>query len=87
MEGHEAAAFLAGVASVDLVWPEHRHLPPDVALRAAARAVALLGPEATWWTNHDARAGSVYGLTPLFDSLVAGTDGTYFAIALQIADD
>lgn len=87
VETREAAAFLAGVASVDLLWPNHHHTPSQGALRAATRAVSLLGPEATWWTNHDAEGGAVYGLTPLCDSVIAGTDGEYFAIALQIADD
>ncbi|MFF5448669.1 hypothetical protein [Streptomyces sp. NPDC012888] len=87
VETHEAAAFLAGVAAVDLVWPDHRHLPADVALRAAARAVDLLGPDGSWWTNHDVACGAVNGLTPLFDSLIAGTDGEHYAMALQLADD
>ncbi|MFD8544572.1 hypothetical protein [Streptomyces sp. NPDC059649] len=87
VEMHEAAAFLAGLAAVDLVWPSHRHLPAEVAERAADRVVSLLGPEASWWTNHDAGCGAVNGLTPVFDSLLAGTDGEHFALALQIADD
>ncbi|MFG2142126.1 hypothetical protein [Streptomyces sp. NPDC048650] len=87
LEIHEAAAFLARVAAVDLVWPGHRHLPAEAAERAADRVVSLLGPEASWWTNHDVGCGAVNGLTPLFDSLLAGTDGEYFALALQIADD
>lgn len=86
VETHEAASFLAQVAAIDLVWPSHRHLPVETAERAADRVVALLGPAATWWTNHDAECGAVNGLTPLFDSLLAGTDGQHFALALQIAD-
>lgn len=76
VETHEAASFLAQVAAVDLVWPSHRHLPVETAERAADRVVALLGPAATWWTNHDAECGAVNGLTPLFDSLLAGTVST-----------
>ncbi|MFI1367567.1 hypothetical protein [Streptomyces griseochromogenes] len=87
VETHGAAAFLAWVAAVDLVWPSHRHLPVETAERAAERVVSLLGPEASWWTNHDAGCGAVNGLTSLFDSLLAGTDGEHFALALQIADD
>ncbi|MFD3535305.1 hypothetical protein [Streptomyces sp. NPDC058664] len=87
VETHEAAAFLAQLAAVDLVWPRHLHLPVEAAERAADRVVSLLGPEADWWTNHDTRCGAVNGLTPLFDSLLAGTDGEHFALALQIADD
>ncbi|MFF1410545.1 hypothetical protein ACFVX6_12290 [Streptomyces sp. NPDC058289] len=87
VETHGAAAFLVGVAAVDLVWPDHRHLPIEAAERAADRVVSLLGPEAAWWTNHDAGCGAVNGLTPLFDSLLAGTDGEHFVLALQIADD
>ncbi|MFG2292220.1 hypothetical protein [Streptomyces sp. NPDC048603] len=88
VETEEAAAFLARLATVDLVWPDHRHLPTGTAERAADRVVALLGPEGSWWTNHDDAGGAVYGLTPtLFDTLLAGTDGEHFALALQIADD
>ncbi|MER7000985.1 hypothetical protein [Streptomyces sp. NPDC000410] len=87
VETHAAAEFLAQVAAVDLVWPDHRHLPAEAAERAAAQVVYLLGPEGSWWTNHDAGCGAVNGLTPLFDSLLAGTDGEHFALALQIADD
>ncbi|MFF5707335.1 hypothetical protein ACFY7H_33340 [Streptomyces sp. NPDC012794] len=87
LEPPEAAALLAEVASVDLVWPSHRHLPAAAAERAARRVVSALGPEGSWWTNHDAGCGAVNGLTPLFDSLLAGTDGEHFVLALQIADD
>ncbi|MFB7026222.1 MULTISPECIES: hypothetical protein [unclassified Streptomyces] len=87
LEPREAAAFLTRLATVDLVWPSHRHLPAETAERGAARVASLLGPEAAWWTNHDAECGAVNGLTPLFDSLLAGTDGEHFVLALQIADD
>ncbi|WP_282693920.1 hypothetical protein [Streptomyces sp. CC208A] len=87
LEPYEAAPFLARLATVDLYWPTHRHLPADVAERAAGRAVALLGPDGSWWTNHDAACGSVNGLTPLMDSLLAGTDGEHFVLALRLADD
>ncbi|GLX23325.1 hypothetical protein [Streptomyces lavendulae] len=87
LEPHEAAGFLARLASVDLLWPSHRHLPADTARRAADRVVSLLGPEGSWWTNHDAACGAVNGLTPVFDSLLAGTDGEHYALALQLADD
>ncbi|GHC39094.1 hypothetical protein [Streptomyces cinnamoneus] len=87
VETHEAASFLAQVAAVDVLWPSHRHLPVETAERAADGVVSLLGPDASWWTNHDAGCGAVNGLTPLFDSLLAGTNGEHFALALQIADD
>ncbi|MFF5503383.1 hypothetical protein [Streptomyces roseolus] len=87
LETDEAAPFLARLAAVDLYWPTHRHLPADVAERAADRVVSLLGPDASWWTNHDEAAGAVTGVTPFFDSLLAGTDGEHFAVALQVADD
>ncbi|MFD0622817.1 hypothetical protein ACFQ2K_08260 [Streptomyces sanglieri] len=87
METHDAALFLARLAAVDLLWPSHRHLPAETAEHAAVRVVSLLGPEASWWTNHDVGCGAVNGLTPLFDSLLAGTNGEHFALALQIADD
>ncbi|MEU1487528.1 hypothetical protein [Streptomyces sp. NPDC005752] len=47
VETHAAASFLARLATVDLVWPSHRHLPVETAERAAARVVSLLGPAAT----------------------------------------
>ncbi|MFD5768274.1 hypothetical protein ACFWIN_20965 [Streptomyces sp. NPDC127049] len=87
LEAAEAAPFLTTLATVDLVWPSHRHRSAGSAARAADRVVALLGPEGSWWTNHDASCGAVNGLTPLFDSLLAGTDGRHYAVALQIADD
>ncbi|RSS54514.1 hypothetical protein EF912_16795 [Streptomyces sp. WAC07061] len=87
LEPHEAAGFLARLAAEDLVWPSHRHLPADTAGRAADRVVSLLGAEGSWWTNHDAACGAVNGLTPVFDSLLAGTDGEHYALALQLADD
>ncbi|MFD4371833.1 hypothetical protein [Streptomyces sp. NPDC058486] len=87
LETDEAAPFLARLAAVDLYWPSHRHLPEDVAGRAAKKAVAILGPDARWWTNHDEACGAVNGLSPFFDSLLAGTDGEFFALALQVADD
>ncbi|MGW3689794.1 hypothetical protein [Streptomyces sp. NPDC005125] len=87
VETHAAASFLAQVSAVDLVWPSYRHLPVETAERAADRVVSLLGSAATWWTNHDAGCGAVNGLTPLFDSLLAGTDGEHLTLALQIADD
>ncbi|MFJ4840208.1 hypothetical protein [Streptomyces sp. NPDC088746] len=87
VETHGAASFLTQVATVDLVWPSHRHQPVETAGRAADRVVSLLGPGARWWTNHDTECGAVNGLTPLFDRLLAGTDGEHFTLALQIADD
>ncbi|MFJ9681880.1 hypothetical protein ACIRP2_28075 [Streptomyces sp. NPDC101194] len=87
VEAHDAASFLTRVATVDLVWPSHLHLPAEVAARAADQVVSLLGPEAGWWTNHDADCGAVNGLTPLFDSLLAGTNGEHFTLTLHIADD
>ncbi|MFJ8884871.1 hypothetical protein ACIRJR_15880 [Streptomyces sp. NPDC102402] len=87
VEGDAAAALLASLASVDIVWPSHRLLDREVALRTAAHAVSLLGDGATWWTNHDAHCGATNLVTPVFDSLVAGTDGEYYVMALQVADD
>ncbi|MEU2658674.1 hypothetical protein ABZ615_25575 [Streptomyces sp. NPDC007325] len=87
LEAAEAVPFLTTLATVDLLWPSHRHRPAEAAARAADRVVTLLGPAGSWWTNHDAACGAVNGLTPLFDSLLAGTDGRHYALALQIADD
>lgn len=87
LENHDAAAFMARIAAVDIIWPSHRLMDDDKARQAASRVVALLGQEATWWTNQDVECGAVNGITPAFDSLIAGTNGEYFAIALQVADD
>ncbi|MFK3731487.1 hypothetical protein ACI2LJ_14640 [Streptomyces sp. NPDC088090] len=87
LEPHEAAPFLARLAAVDLYWPTHRHLPAEVADRAAGRAVSLLGPDGSWWTNHDASCGAVNGVSPFVDSVVAGTDGEHYVVALQVAPD
>ncbi|GHA92307.1 hypothetical protein ACIQRS_21815 [Streptomyces termitum] len=82
-----AAALLAELAGADLLWPDHRHLPAATARRAADRVVSLLGPDGSWWTNRDAACGAVNGLTPVLDTLLAGTDGTRFFLLLQLADD
>ncbi|MFC8461621.1 hypothetical protein ACFUJ0_33125 [Streptomyces sp. NPDC057242] len=86
-EARGAAPFLTGLATVDPVRPGHRRLPEGTAGRAADRVVFLLGPEASRWTDHDAERGAVNGLTPLSDSLLAGTDGERFVPAPRIADD
>ncbi|WP_234338158.1 hypothetical protein [Streptomyces sp. NRRL F-5727] len=87
LEPAEAAPFLARLATVDLYWPTHLHMPVEAAERTADRVVRLLGPECSWWTNHDDAGGAVNGLTTIFDSVLAGTDGTHYAVALQVADD
>ncbi|MFB7105434.1 hypothetical protein [Streptomyces hydrogenans] len=87
LETREAAPFLVRLATVDLCWPSHRHLSAEVAARAAERAVSLLGPDGSWWTNHDEACGAVNGVSPFLDSVVAGTDGEHFVVALQVAPD
>ncbi|MFC8594974.1 hypothetical protein [Streptomyces atroolivaceus] len=87
IEAGTAAGLLTSVASVDIVWPSHALMDHAVAARTAKRVVSLFGSDATWWTNHDSDCGAVNLLTPVFDSLIAGTDGTYYAIAVQVADD
>ncbi|WP_103514573.1 hypothetical protein [Streptomyces sp. SM10] len=57
----------------------------DEAARTAAHAASLLGNGATWGTNHAPR-GATHLVTPVFDLLVAGTDGEYYAMAVQVAD-
>ncbi|MGY0024122.1 hypothetical protein ACVHNB_34790 [Streptomyces sp. YJ-C3] len=82
----QSAAELARFASVDLA---HRSslMDPEDARDLASRAVGLLGPRALWWTNHeDAHSWSgVTGCT--FDGMVAGTDGTFFAVLVQAVED
>lgn len=81
----DAVELMSEVASVNLVWPV-TVMDRDVARETAAEVVAALGTEATWWTNRE--SGWVNGLTPVtFDLLVAGTNGTHFALLLQVGDD
>ncbi|MYS80627.1 hypothetical protein [Embleya scabrispora] len=83
-----AVESMAELAAVDLVWSPAEIMDRDVARDAAARVVTLLGPDATWWTNRVADDGSVNGVTPCtFDGLIAGTDGTHFAILIQVGED
>lgn len=76
LKTHGTTPFLTQVATVDLVWPSPRHLPVETAERAADRGVFLLGPEASWWTNHDAGCGAANGLTPLFESACGSPGAT-----------
>ncbi|MER5552873.1 hypothetical protein ABT001_14520 [Streptomyces sp. NPDC002793] len=87
IEVDEAAAFMVSVATRDIVWPSHRLMDNDVAAFAAKQVVGLLGQGSTWWTNHDSDCGATNSVTPVFDSLIAGTNGEVFAMMIQVADD
>ncbi|MFE4678647.1 hypothetical protein [Streptomyces sp. NPDC056723] len=81
-----AVAEMARFASVDLGHGVEL-MDPRLALDLATRTVRLLGPDALWWTNHDVDRSwtGVTGCT--FDGMVAGTDGTPFAVLVQAVED
>lgn len=82
-----AVRFLAGFAAQDLAYGVE-FVNREAALRGATRVVDLLGPGALWWSNHDTTIGAWNPITPCtFDGVVAGTDGTRFAVLLQLAED
>ncbi|MEU1211378.1 hypothetical protein ABZ424_02735 [Streptomyces sp. NPDC005790] len=87
IEVDEAAAFMVSVATSDIVWPQHRLMDSERAVHAAEQVVSSLGQDATWWTNHDSDCGATNSVTPVFDSLIAGTNGRVFAMMIQVADD
>lgn len=80
-----ATEHLARFASTSLMW-NVPFMDPDRAHDLASRVVATLGPDARWWSNHDEHAS--YCLTGCtVDGLVAGTDGTHFALLLRAEID
>lgn len=82
----DAVELMAEAASVNLAWSTTLLMDRDVARKTAAEIVAALGPDAMWWANRGDQEQIV--LTPLtFDLLVAGTNGTHYALLLQVADD
>ncbi|WP_405775943.1 hypothetical protein [Streptomyces sp. NBC_00859] len=82
---HEAAATMARFASECPLW-NVTLMDSSRALRHTSRVVQILGPDAQWWSNHDdLSSDSFTGCT--VDSLVAGTDGTVFAVLLQSFSD
>ncbi|MFJ8826421.1 hypothetical protein ACIREE_32205 [Streptomyces sp. NPDC102467] len=81
----EAAALMVRFASEDLLWKVPLMDGPR-AHSLTSRVVEVLGPDARWWSNHDDVASDcVTGCT--VDGLVAGTDGTHFAVLLQACVD
>ncbi|MFE3203444.1 hypothetical protein ACWGR4_03425 [Embleya sp. NPDC055664] len=82
----EAVELLTEAASVSLAWSPKTIMNPDIARETATEIVATLGPEAIWWSNREQTWRN--GLTPItFDLLVAGMNGTHFALLLQVEDD
>ncbi|MFJ8753257.1 hypothetical protein ACIREO_28570 [Streptomyces sp. NPDC102441] len=43
----------------------------------------VIGQDSRWWTNHDSDCGATNSATPVFDSLIAGTNGDVFAIMIR----
>ncbi|WP_405949296.1 hypothetical protein OG588_25420 [Streptomyces prunicolor] len=52
----------------------------------ASNVVALMGPDAEWWSSADGGGGAdIAGCT--FEGFVIGTDGHHFAILIQVGED
>ncbi|SEL14233.1 hypothetical protein SAMN05414137_10644 [Streptacidiphilus jiangxiensis] len=81
-----AVEAMTALAADDLVRPRHALKDREVARDAVTRIVHILGPTASWWTNQ--RGGGwdpVTGFT--FDGVVAGGNGAYFVVLLQVGED
>ncbi|MFF3624806.1 hypothetical protein [Streptomyces sp. NPDC002467] len=81
-----AVDLMTKLAADNLVWPGSKLMDPELARHAVTRIVKWLGPDATWWTNRQGNAWDpVTACT--FDGVVAGTDGEYFAMLIQVGED
>lgn len=81
-----AVAQMTTLAADDLVWPGSKLMNREIAHDTVTRIVKWLGPGATWWTNRQGRSWDpVTACT--FDGVVAGSDGEYFAILIQVGED
>ncbi|MFC5666864.1 hypothetical protein ACFP3U_28340 [Kitasatospora misakiensis] len=82
----EAIETMTKLAAEDLVWPGRLLMNREIAHHTVTRIVKWLGPGATWWTNR--QSGSWDPVTACtFDGVVAGSDGEYFAILIQLGED
>ncbi len=93
----EAAGLLYHLATENLAWtvqvPDHIRA---AARRTAARVLAILGPNADWYTNYAERDPADDGPVPaaytqvtghVFGGVVAGVGRGSFAVLLQVQQD
>ncbi|MFJ4672758.1 hypothetical protein [Kitasatospora purpeofusca] len=83
----EAVEMMTALAAEDLVSSDEVLMNREIAHHMVTRIVRWLGPGATWWTNHGDLGSSHPVSACTFDSVVAGSDGEYFAILLQLGED
>lgn len=81
-----AVEVMTALAAENLVRPGSKLMDREVAYDTVTRIVKWFGPGATWWTN---RQGSSWDPVTActFDGVVAGSDGEYFAILIQVGED
>ncbi|MFC8450125.1 hypothetical protein [Kitasatospora sp. NPDC057223] len=81
-----AIELMTTLAADDLVRPSSKLMNREIAQHTVTRIVKWLGSGATWWTN---RQGSSWDPVTActFDGVVAGSDGEYFAILIQLGED
>ncbi|MCX4632660.1 hypothetical protein [Streptomyces sp. NBC_01443] len=81
-----AVELMTKLAADDLVWPSAKLMDREIAHHTVTRIVKWLGPDATWWTNRQGNSWDpVTACT--FDGVVAGSDGEYLAILIQVGED
>ncbi|MFJ4094187.1 hypothetical protein ACIPYS_21620 [Kitasatospora sp. NPDC089913] len=82
----EALELMTTLAAEDLARPGMLHMNREIAHHTVTRIVNWLGPGTTWWTNrHGTSQEPVSACT--FDGVVAGSDGEYFAVLVQLDED
>ncbi|MFE9479222.1 hypothetical protein ACFYNM_11495 [Streptomyces spororaveus] len=81
-----AIELMATLAADNLVWPGSKLMNREIADDTVTRIVHGFGADATWWTNRQGASwDAVTACT--FDGVVAGSDGEYFAILIQVGED
>jgi hypothetical protein len=91
VDPERAVELLTHLAACDLVFPGDRHRDETHARRAAERVVRLLGYEAAWYTNLSDLSDCLWVWDPVtrhtFDGVVAGTNGHFTVVLLQVGED
>ncbi|MFD9723656.1 hypothetical protein [Streptomyces sp. NPDC059072] len=86
LDADAAVDLMTRLAADNLVWPGSKLMDPEIARHTVTRIVEWLGAGATWWTNRQGNAWDpVTACT--FDGVVAGSDGEYFAVLIQVGED
>ncbi|MFD8699416.1 hypothetical protein [Kitasatospora purpeofusca] len=81
-----AIETMTALAAEDLVSPGGILMNREIARHTVTRIVKRIGPGATWWTNRQGASWDpVTACT--FDGMVAGSDGEWFAILVQLSED